>query len=163
MVSSASVSFIYLSKNRLEFISNFERPWKLNSLYLLRIEPTNPTKPAIRKSVYAHALTHNTPIHIQTELFLYGLYKMISNSKYDLKRGIRVCLSVKIHINSFRSCSGVYFIYEIRSLFSCFSFFYNERPLIAIPKTECQEKRFSTFSIHLRIFQFNLNVMYFDF
>lgn len=39
--------FTYLFvENRLEFISNFVEPWKLNLLYLLRIEPTNPSKPA---------------------------------------------------------------------------------------------------------------------
>lgn len=39
-----SLCFTYLfDENRLEFILNFERPWKLNLLHLLRIEPTNPT------------------------------------------------------------------------------------------------------------------------
>lgn len=93
--------FTYLFvENRLEFISNFVGLWKLNLLYLLRIEPTNPSKPAsqlgIHKSVCAPA--HNP----QTELFLYGLYKMISNSKYDLKRGF---ISLPLfHSLPFSSC-----------------------------------------------------------
>lgn len=61
--------FTYLFvENRLEFISNVERPWKLNLLYLLRIEPTNPSeaasRPAIRKSVCAHAQPPNWIIFV---------------------------------------------------------------------------------------------------
>lgn len=149
--------FTYLFvENRLEFISNFVGLWKLNLLYLLRIEPTNPSKSAsqlgIHKSVCAPA--HNP----QTELFLYGLYKMISNSKYDLKRGfsslslslfhslpffLHACVWVwKTHINRSLSCSGVFCLRVCFyfSFHSFYSIFLNESPLIAIPKTLSAKK-----------------------
>lgn len=62
-----SLYFTYLFvENRLEFISNFERPWKLNLLYLLRIEPTNSSihpasQPVKHASPCAHTRTTPKP------------------------------------------------------------------------------------------------------